>query len=178
MTKSYFNLSCHLKFSFSNLKHLLKYTLWTFVILIMGVFCWSYFAVKYYINSGFTAIFIGMIIGIFTALNYNRRNALFYWMSAGISSLFAYYLGKYIIFEFYSGQINIHADTSIAKSVWSILLKTNATTIAEFAKYHIINFDVFDFLWPTTSFILALYHARKVVTHKQYLNKFKKKLKR
>lgn len=153
------------------MKQLLKYAFWTFIILILGVFCWSYFAVKLYINSGFTAIFIGIIIGVFTALNYNRRNAIFYWMSAGVSSLFAYYLGKYIIFEFYSGQIDIHAELNIPATIGLIVLKSTIGSIVAFAKHHIANYDFFDFLWPTTTLAMGLYHARKVVPYKQRWNK-------
>lgn len=160
------------------IKHLLKYNLWILFIIMAGVFCWTYFAIKLYVNSGFTAIFIGLAIGIFTALNYDKETAFFYWMAAGISSVFAYYLGKYIIFEFYSGVIDIHADINLPATIGLLLLKTSPTSVGAFVEHHLSNYDFFDFLWPTTTITMAMYHSRKVLFYKQRWHKISKVFKR
>ncbi|MFT6845325.1 MAG: hypothetical protein ACJAUV_001518 [Flavobacteriales bacterium] len=157
------------------LKRFFKYYLWMLFITMIGVYIWCYFAFSFYIISGFTAVLIGFIMGVFTALNYDRENGVFYWMAAGISSLTAYYLGKYLIFGFYNGLIDIHADLNIASAVGLIFLKTSSTSLINFIQFHLNHYDFFDFLWPTATLIMALYHAQKVLVYKQYWHKIKKR---
>lgn len=158
------------------IKHLIKYWFWVTVIIITSTLLWSFLAIKLYVTSGFIAIAVGYIIGVCTAINSDRENAFFYWMASGVSSFFTYYLGKYIIYEYFSGLIDIEANRNILVTFSTILFKTERSTVAAFAHQHIQNFDVFDFLWPCATIIIALINARKIVAYKQKWNKLKKRL--